>query len=66
LTSSLRPSPPLPPRIEADADYWPVLRRLLAAGQLEAAGELLLEHPAYAAEAGGGLQVRASGAGFWG
>jgi hypothetical protein len=49
---------PLFNRIEADPQYWPVLRRLLAVGQLEAAGELLLEHPAYAAEAGGGLQVR--------
>lgn len=46
-------------RVEADPAYWPLLRRLLATGQLEAAGELLLAHPAYAADAsGGGATVR--------
>jgi hypothetical protein len=57
-----RPQPPYPlknpTRVEAEPQYWPVLRRLLAVGQLEAVGELLLAHPAYAAD-GGGAQVRA-------
>ncbi|KAI8463575.1 MAG: Nup85 nucleoporin-domain-containing protein [Monoraphidium minutum] len=43
-------------RIEADPSYWPTLRRLVAVGQLEAAGELLLAHPAYADADGGGPQ----------
>ncbi|GBF94028.1 hypothetical protein Rsub_07296 [Raphidocelis subcapitata] len=44
------------PRVDAEPSYWPLLARLLAVGQLEAAGGLLLAHPAYAAEAGGGVQ----------
>jgi hypothetical protein len=37
-----------------------MLRRLLAVGQLEVVGELLLAHPAYADSDAGGLQVRPS------
>jgi len=44
-------------RLEAEPSYWPTLRRLLAVGQLEAVGGLLLAHPAYSADASGGAQV---------
>jgi len=35
------------PRPDAAATYWPTIARLAALGQVAAAAELLLVHPAY-------------------
>lgn len=35
------------PRIDNEPTYWPTVQRLVLIGQLEAAGSLLMAHPAY-------------------